>query len=214
MSATLFEQYRPQTFADVVGQDKAVATINRLQSRGGLNGRAYLLTGQSGTGKTTIARLIAREVAEDYAVTEYADPSELTADELRKIKTDVQSRPLGRGYCFIVNECHALRSDQIAKLLGLIETLPSWITWIFTTTTEASADLFGELDGPPFFSRCLRLDLARRDLTKPFAERVRMIAQLENLDGKPIEQYVRLLQSHRNNLRAALSAVEAGVMLD
>jgi hypothetical protein len=62
-------------------------------------------------------------------------------------------------------------------------------------------------------SHCLRLELARRDLAKPFAERARQIAQSEGLDGLPIERYVRLVQEHRNNLRAVLSAVEAGEML-
>ena len=59
---TLYEQYRPQTWAEVVGQDKVLAKIDRLRSRS-LAGRAYWLSGQSGTGKTTIARLIASEMA-------------------------------------------------------------------------------------------------------------------------------------------------------
>ena len=57
--STLFEQYRPRAWSDVVGQDKIVARIQLLAKRG-LAGRAYWLSGQSGTGKTSIARLIAR----------------------------------------------------------------------------------------------------------------------------------------------------------
>src|SRR5205823_2616234 len=59
----LTEKYRPATWADVVGQQKTVERIRQLAERGGLTGRAFFLTGQSGTGKTTIARLIAQEVA-------------------------------------------------------------------------------------------------------------------------------------------------------
>ena len=59
----LTELYRPRTWSDVVGQDEVLATIATLRKRG-LGGRAYVLTGKSGTGKTTIGRLIASEVAE------------------------------------------------------------------------------------------------------------------------------------------------------
>ena len=61
----LTERYRPQTWADVAGQDKVVSRIRALAKRG-LAGRAYWLSGQSGTGKTTIARLIAAEVASEW----------------------------------------------------------------------------------------------------------------------------------------------------
>jgi DNA polymerase III gamma/tau subunit len=60
----LAERYRPATWDEVVGQEKVVARLRALSARGGLAGRAYWLSGQSGTGKTTIARLIAQEVAD------------------------------------------------------------------------------------------------------------------------------------------------------
>lgn len=55
----LYEQYRPRSWSEVVGQDKALGQLEALRSRGGLAGRAYWVSGQSGTGKTTLARLIA-----------------------------------------------------------------------------------------------------------------------------------------------------------
>lgn len=53
---SLFEQYRPANWSQVIGQEKAVAKIQQLAKRG-LGGRAYWISGQSGTGKTTIGRL-------------------------------------------------------------------------------------------------------------------------------------------------------------
>jgi len=67
----LYEQYRPRSWSDVIGQDKVVGKLQALAKRDGWAGRAYWLTGQSGTGKTTIARLIAAEVADPFFIDEF-----------------------------------------------------------------------------------------------------------------------------------------------
>ena len=80
----LHEQYRPTTWDDVIGQDRAIAKI-RTVARRGLGGRAFWIAGQSGTGKTTIARLIASDVASDLC-TEELDATDLTPAALRDIE--------------------------------------------------------------------------------------------------------------------------------
>lgn len=212
----LYEKHRPTSFADVVGQDKAIAKLQAICARGGFGGRAYWLSGQSGTGKTTIAKIIAAHVADDYATWEYVG-RELTANEIVELAKSMRCRPIGErgGYAVIVNEAHGLGRAAIERLLDALESIPPYVCWIFTTTIDGQDRLFDDqIDAHPLLSRCLPIPLAQRGLCESFAELARTIAQSEGLDGQPIEKYTRLVKDKRNNLRAVLQAIEAGEMVE
>src|SRR5262245_32236000 len=102
----LTEQYRPATWADVVGQDEAVEQVQTVLRRG-WGGRAWWITGQSGTGKTTLAKLIASEGASDLA-TDELDAGSLTPAAVRECERRYACKPLpvdGKaGWCLLVNE--------------------------------------------------------------------------------------------------------------
>lgn len=206
----LYEKHRPRAWSDVVGQSKAVAKIRRLGSDG-FGGLAVWLSGKSGTGKTTIARIIAAEIADDWFVEEL-DASDLTPARLREIEQSSRLYASGRGgRAYIVNEAHGLRKDTIRQLLVLLERIPGHCCWIFTTTRDGQDSLFDEnIDASPLLSRCLAVALTDQGLAQAFAANCRRIATSEGLNGQPIAAYVTLAKKCRNNHRKMLVEVQGG----
>lgn len=209
----LAEKYRPGTWDDVVAQDVAIAQLRDLVRRGA-GGRAFFLAGLSGTGKTTLARLLARELADPFFIDE-VDAQDVTPEFLRRAEAAMHLYAWGAkpGRVWIVNEAHHLRTPIIARLLTMFEPIPEHVAWIFTTTNAGQEQLFDDgVDSDALMSRCTPIQLSRRGLAGPFAERVRRIATAEGLNGKPIEAYVKLARECNNNLRAMIQAVDNGKM--
>lgn len=209
---SLYEKYRPRTFDDVLGQEKAIAFLKRIQARGGFGGRAYWLSASSGTGKTTLARLIAADLAESWHIEE-VDAQDCTLDFVRQMEVGFAYKGMGEktGKAWVINEAHMLRGPVLSRFLTALEAMPGHCAVIFTTTKIGEASLFEDMaDASPLLSRCLEVPMSARGLADVFAERAHRIADAEGLNGRDMKWYKRLAMDKRNNMRAMLSAIEAG----
>lgn len=214
----LHDKHAPKDWSEYVGQDRAVQTVRRVIGRSDFDRGAIWIDcageNNSGTGKTTLARLIASELADPINIVE-TKGADVDKNWCRDMADTAQycawgSKPFR---VWIINESHAISAGAVDYLLAFLDSMPRHCVLVFTTTRKADAGLFGNDDGP-FYSRCLRVTLTNQGLAKAFGARVAMIARAEGLDGGRSDEYfVRLVQKYKNNLRASLQAIWAGAAL-
>ncbi len=212
----LADRYRPQTWAEVVGNDKAVEKIAALtaQAREARDSLVLLLTGPAGVGKSTVARLVAKALGADDCHVEHIPSGKCSADRVREVEdTLAHSAMFGSGWrVIIVEEVDKIAPQAQSLWLTLLETMPHKCAVVFTSNTRHD-ELFGGIDSP-FVSRCYPVwfntqGFATRDgAPGPGAQRLKWIAQREGINGKPDSYYVKLLNGCKGNIRAAIHRME------
>jgi len=217
---SLFEKYRPTSFDEVVGQDKAVRQIRFIIDRHGAAGQAFWLTGPSGSGKTTLARIIANTIADDWMIFEFDSGADLTMAELNRVLDALDLCGAGKGgRAVIVNEAHSLRADVLDKLKGVLERIQRHVVWIFTTTREDQDQLFDDHVGAAqLISRCKVVPLTNQGLAAAFATNVARIATIEGLNGGMTNgtleaACMKIIRAVKSNHRAALQAIDSGALI-
>ena len=211
----LHEKYRPREWADLVGQDKAVATARRIIERSGFDRGAFFIdcagNNNSGTGKSSLAWVIASTLADPFFITELpgAKLDKVAVAEIERT-AHLYSWSADKPFrVWIVNEAHAVTQGAVDLLLTFLEALPRHCVVLFTTTRQPDEELFGT-DNGPLYSRCHCIRLTNQGIAEPFARRVKSIAEAEGLDGQPMAKYVALIRQCKNNMRRALQLIEAG----
>jgi len=225
----LARKYRPQTFAELIGQDAMVKTLGNAIERGRI-AHAFLLTGVRGVGKTSTARLVAKalncigpdgqggptidpcgvcEPCQAIAEGRHIDVIEMDAashtgvDDVREIIEAVRYASVSARYkIYIIDEVHMLSKNAFNALLKTLEEPPAHVKFLFATTEVGKVPV-------TVLSRCQRFDL-RRIPAETLAEHFAWVAAAENVEVEP-EALHAIARAAEGSARDGLSILDQAI---
>ena len=217
----LARKYRPATFADVIGQEHVVRTLQNAITMGRVH-HAFVFTGARGVGKTTCARVLAKALncdtgmrpdpcgvcasCKDIAAGSHPDVLEIDGasntgvDNVRELRETVRYLPSRSKFkLYIIDEVHMLSTAAFNALLKTLEEPPAHVKFVFATTEPQKIPI-------TILSRCQRFDF-RRVSNQTLAEHVRHVLKGENVEigASALSAVVREAQG---SVRDALSLLD------
>ncbi|HEU4782846.1 MAG TPA: DNA polymerase III subunit gamma/tau [Ktedonobacterales bacterium] len=223
-SQSLYRKWRSQTFADLVGQEEVVRTLLNAVRDGRL-AHAYLFCGPRGTGKTSVARLLAKAIncqnphngepcneciscqeitsGRSPDVIEIDAASNTGVDNIRDLRENVNLLGSGGHHkVYVVDECHMLSTAAFNALLKTLEEPPPHVIFVLATT-EAHKVL------PTIISRCQRFDF-RRHRMRDIVSHLHHVADGEGLTLEPAAAEM-IARAAQGGMRDALSLLDQAI---
>lgn len=218
---SLYRKWRPQNFSEVVGQQHIVQTLKNMVKSGRIS-HAYLFTGPRGTGKTSVARILAKAVncpqpdwgepccqcsyclsiakGNNLDIMEIDAASNRGIDEIKDLRGKVHFTPALLKYkVYIIDEVHMLTTEAFNALLKTLEEPPGFVIFILATTEPHKVPL-------TIASRCLRFDF--RNLREE--DMVNLLQKISVNEGFSISDKALflLVEAAQGSLRDALTYLE------
>lgn len=217
----LYREFRPQRFADVVGQQHITRTLRNAIVHHRLH-HAYLLSGPRGTGKTTVARLLAKAVnclhpidgepcnecsactsinsGEAMDVLEIDAASNRGIDEIRDLRDKVKFAPVDLTYkVYIIDEVHMLSEPAFNALLKTLEEPPAHVLFVLATTEKHKLPI-------TILSRCQAFDYHRHSVTDIIG-RLEYVCDQVGMKAQP-EALTAIARQAEGGMRDALSLLD------
>jgi DNA polymerase-3 subunit gamma/tau len=224
MYQVIARKYRPRTFAELAGQEHVRATLENALAQNRI-AHGYILAGQRGTGKTTVARILARclncvdgptatpcgqcsscrEISEGAApdVIEIDAASNRGINEMRELRESVRYRPSrDRFKVFIIDEAHQITSEAFNALLKTLEEPPEWVVFVLCTTEAHKIPA-------TISSRCQQFSFRSVGFSL-LVERMAWICEQEGI-AADAEALAVLAQAGEGSVRDSLSALDQAI---
>jgi DNA polymerase-3 subunit gamma/tau len=224
MYQVIARKYRPQGFDELIGQEHVHKTLsNAIASNRIAHG--YIFSGQRGTGKTTVARILARclncingptatpcgvcsscveiTAGNSVDVIEIDAASNRGINEMREIRENVRYRPARDRYkVFIVDEAHQITKEAFNALLKTLEEPPEWVVFILCTTEAYEIP-------NTIASRCQHFSFRSVDFTEVMS-RMRFITEQEGIEASD-EVLAVVAHAGEGSVRDSLSALDQAI---